>query len=115
MRIYLIGWAVASAGLVLVIGLLGKTGMIIGLSAWGLAVAAGALWSRRQGAIAAGTSRRIGTAAAGWAIVYGVVLAVGLGGELTDLWFWLVGAAATTIPLVVAAIRCGRCDASESS
>lgn len=105
-RGYLIGWSIASVALVLAIGLLGRLGAAVGLGIWTAAVLMGVGWFRRGGAFAAAGSAQVKRGAAGWAVVYAVVIAVGSGGPVTDVWFWIIGGFATAVPLVVAATRC---------
>lgn len=108
-QIYLGGWAIGSAALVLCIGLLGRTWVIVAMVVWGAVVLAGVVWSRRWGAIAVGSNARIRRGALGWVVVYAVVIACGTGGKIASPWFWIVGAAATAIPLLVAARQCAHC------
>jgi len=102
-RRYLTGWAVASVGLVLTIGLGGRAGFFVGMAVWAVVVAAGTAWSSRQGATAAGTARRIFVGAASWAVVYGVALFAGM-----SLWpglvaYWVPAALVSAAPLLLAA------------
>lgn len=107
-RGYLIGWSVASLALVPAIGLLGRLGAAVGLGIWTAVVLIGVGWFRRGGAFAAAGSAHVKRGAAGWAVIYAVVIAVGSGGHVTDVWFWVIGGLATAMPLVVAATRCAR-------
>ncbi|MFI2703002.1 hypothetical protein [Cellulosimicrobium composti] len=104
-RLYLTGWAVASVGLVLAIGLGGRVGFFVGMGAWAVIVAVGTTWANRQGATAPGTARRIFAGAITWAVVYGVTIFVG-----TTLWpglvaFWVPAALVSAVPLLLAAWR----------
>ena len=102
-RLYLTGWALAAAGLVLALGLGGRVGFFVGMSAWAGLVTVGVLWSARQGTMAAGTRRRLILGAAGWAAVFAVTLFGGLDRYAGDVAFWVVAAAVNTAPLLLAA------------
>ncbi|QJW35336.1 hypothetical protein [Cellulosimicrobium protaetiae] len=102
-RLYLTGWAAASVGLVLTLGLGGQVGFVVGMSAWAVIVTAGVTWAARQGSMAAGTRRRLFLGAGGWAAVYGVTLFVGLDRFAGDVAFWLPAALLSTAPLLLAA------------
>jgi hypothetical protein len=102
-RLYLTGWAIAAAGLVLAIGLGGQPGLFIGMGAWAVIVTVGVTWSARQGTMAAGTRRRLILGAAAWAVVYGVTLFVGLDRFAGEVVFWVPAALLNTVPLLAAA------------
>ena len=109
-QVYLIAWALLSVGLVLCIGLLDRVGIALAMAVWAVVVVAGIVWSRRWGSVAHGSHAQIRRGATGWAVVYAVVVATGSGGKIEDAWFWAVGAAATAIPLLMAARQCKRCN-----
>ncbi|MFT0846908.1 hypothetical protein VR010_04045 [Actinomycetaceae bacterium L2_0104] len=109
-QLYLGLWALASAALVLCIGLLDKVWVIAAMAAWGAVVLAGVVWSRRWGAIAKGSNAQIRRGAIGWVVVYAIVIACGTGGKIESPWFWMAGATATAVPLLVAARQCTRCN-----
>jgi hypothetical protein len=102
-HVYLWGWAVASIGLVLILGLGSTTGKVIGVAGWGALVAIGMAYRFRQGVLPIGAPRRIGRAAGLWAATYSVILAVGVG-QSGGIWFWPVAALIRAIPLAVAAL-----------
>ncbi len=98
-RLYLTGWAVASVGLVLAIGLGGRVGFVAGMAAWVAIVTVGATWAARQGALAVGTRRRIAVGAVSWAVVYGAVLVTGMVVWPGSVAYWVPAA-------LVSAVRC---------
>ena len=102
-RLYLSGWGVASIGLVLSIGLGGRVGLIVGMTAWLVIVTVGVTWAGRQGAMAAGTRRRLYLGVGAWVVVYGAALFVGLYRFPGDATFWVVAAAMSALPLLLAA------------
>lgn len=104
-RLYLTGWAVASIGLVLAIGLGGRVGFVVGMAAWVAIVTVGATWAARQGALAVGTRRRIAVGAVSWAVVYGAVLVAGLVVWPGSVAYWVPAALVSAVPLLVAAWR----------
>ncbi|MGO1240954.1 MAG: hypothetical protein ACTMHU_05915, partial [Cellulosimicrobium funkei] len=106
-RLYLTGWAVASVGLVLAIGLGGRVGFVVGMAAWVAIVTVGATWAGRQGALAVGTRRRIAVGA-----VYGAVLVAGLVVWPGSVAYWVPAALVSAVPLLVAAWRPARRDAA---
>jgi hypothetical protein len=102
-RLYLSGWAAASVGLVLALGLGGRIGFVVGMSAWAVIVTAGVTWAARQGSMAAGTRRRLVFGAGSWALVYGATLFVGLDRFAGDVTFWVPAALVSAVPLLLAA------------
>ena len=102
-RLYLSGWAAASVGLVLALGLGGRIGFVVGMSAWAAIVTAGVTWAARQGSMAAGTRRRLVFGAGSWALVYGATLFVGLDRFAGDVTFWVPAALVSAVPLLLAA------------
>lgn len=102
-RTYLVAWAVASAGLVLGLGLGSKPVAIASLVAWAALAVFGGIWSRSRGVTPRGGGRRIGRAAGLWAAAYAIVLAVGVALQAHSPGFWMAAAAFTAVPLLVAA------------
>lgn len=102
-RLYLSGWAAASVGLVLALGLGGRIGFVVGMSAWAVIVTAGVTWAARQGSMAAGTRRRLVFGAGSWVVVYGAALFVVLYRFPGDVTLWAVAAAMSALPLLLAA------------
>jgi len=108
-QIYLVVWAVSAAALVLGIGLLDTMWLIAAMAVWAVVVVVGVLWSRRWGSVGMGSTAQVRRGTFGWAVVYAIVIACGSGGKIESLWFWVVGAAATAVPLLMAARQCARC------
>ncbi|MFC8922123.1 hypothetical protein [Cellulosimicrobium sp. NPDC057127] len=114
-RVYLGGWAVASAALVAAIGLGGTAGMVVALSVWGALVAIGVTWARRQGFAVAAAGRRIGIGAGLWAATYGVILAVGLTAFEGAPGYWVPAAVVSAVPLLAAAWWPSRTDVASAT
>ena len=114
-QIYLAVWAVSATALVLAIGLLDTVWLLASMAAWAVVVVVGGLWSRRWGTVGLGSAAQIRRGTIGWAVVYAIVIACGAGGKIENLWFWIVGAAATAVPLLMAARQCARCADTQAS
>ncbi|KLN36531.1 hypothetical protein FB00_01385 [Cellulosimicrobium funkei] len=102
-RLYLTGWAAASVCLVLALGLGGRAGFVVGMSAWALLVTVGVTWAARQGAMVAGARPRLALGAGAWAVVYGATLFVGLDRFAGEVAFWVPAALVSAVPLLLAA------------
>ena len=103
-RIYLLVWALASAGLVIGLGFGNKAVTIVIFIGWAILSLVGGIWSRSRGLTPRGGGRRIGRAAGLWAACYAIVLAVGVTGQTQTTGFWIIAALFTAVPLVVAAL-----------
>ena len=106
-RVYLWGWAAASIGLVLILGLGNTTGKIIGFAGWGVFVAIAMAYRSRQGVLPVGAPHRIGRATGLWTATYALIVAVAVAvsvGQSGGIWFWVGAALISAAPLVVAAL-----------
>lgn len=102
-RAYLLGFAVTTVPLVLLVGLGGRVATGIGLGVWSAFAITLALWSRFRSVTPLGQQARLGRAFATWAALYAVTLAVGLPGYSGEPAFWFIAAVIVPLPLVVAA------------
>ncbi|MEK8226628.1 hypothetical protein NKG05_11850 [Oerskovia sp. M15] len=90
--------------MVLAIGMGGKAGLIVSMSAWAVLVGVGVTWASRQGLMAKGSRTRTAVGAGAWAVVYGAVLFIGLPDQAGHLGYWLPAALATAVPMIVVAL-----------
>jgi hypothetical protein len=104
-RAYLLGFALATVPLVLLVGLGDRTATIIGVGVWTVLAVTLALWSRFRTVRPPGQRPRLGRAFAIWTALYAVALAVGLPGFPGEPTFWIIAAVIVPLPLAISAFR----------
>jgi len=101
---YLLAFAVATATLVVVIGLGGLVGIVIGTSLWGVFLASIIPWALRQDVTPRHLGRRWAWTLGSFAVLYGATLGVGIARFPDEVAFWVPAAVVCAAPFAVAAV-----------